>query len=81
MMMNPKRINSATLRSCASLTLALACGSHCAADLAAEKPNIVIIFIDDMGYGDIGPFGNTVLSFFTCLTRMSTTRVMHVPKS
>ena len=24
---------------------------------AADKPNIVIIFIDDMGYGDIGPFG------------------------
>lgn len=22
-----------------------------------EKPNFVIIFIDDMGYGDIGPFG------------------------
>ena len=28
---------------------------------AAEpaKPNIVLIFIDDMGYADIGPFGNT----------------------
>ena len=25
----------------------------------ASKPNIVIIFIDDMGYGDIGPFGAT----------------------
>ncbi len=24
-----------------------------------EKPNIVLIFIDDMGYGDIGPFGST----------------------
>ena len=24
------------------------------------KPNIVFIFIDDMGYGDIGPFGNTI---------------------
>ena len=23
------------------------------------KPNVVIIFIDDLGYGDIGPFGNT----------------------
>lgn len=23
------------------------------------NPNIVLIFIDDMGYGDIGPFGNT----------------------
>jgi arylsulfatase A len=28
--------------------------------LAAERPpNIVLIFIDDMGYADIGPFGNT----------------------
>ena len=25
----------------------------------AQKPNIVLIFIDDMGYGDIGPFGST----------------------
>jgi arylsulfatase A len=26
---------------------------------AASRPNFVIIFIDDMGYGDIGPFGAT----------------------
>lgn len=26
---------------------------------AAVKPNVVIIFIDDMGYADIGPFGAT----------------------
>ena len=25
---------------------------------AAEQPNFVVIFIDDMGYGDIGPFGS-----------------------
>lgn len=28
--------------------------------LGAKNPNVVLIFIDDMGYGDIGPFGNTV---------------------
>ena len=27
--------------------------------LFAAPPNVVIIFIDDMGYGDIGPFGAT----------------------
>jgi len=25
----------------------------------AARPNVVLIFIDDLGYGDIGPFGNT----------------------
>ncbi|MBT7866876.1 MAG: sulfatase-like hydrolase/transferase, partial [Opitutales bacterium] len=28
--------------------------------VGASKPNIVLMFIDDMGYGDIGPFGNSV---------------------
>ncbi|MEM7012244.1 MAG: sulfatase, partial [Verrucomicrobiota bacterium] len=28
------------------------------ASAAADKPNFVLIFIDDMGYGDIGPFGS-----------------------
>lgn len=26
---------------------------------AAEKPNIILINIDDLGYGDVGPFGST----------------------
>ena len=26
---------------------------------ARNKPNIILILIDDMGYGDIGPFGST----------------------
>ncbi len=25
---------------------------------AADKPNVIIINVDDLGYGDIGPFGN-----------------------
>jgi arylsulfatase A-like enzyme len=40
-----------------ALLLALLCCHLSAA--AAPKPNIVIIFIDDLGYGDIGPFGAT----------------------
>src|SRR5690349_14529861 len=27
---------------------------------AADKPNLVLILIDDLGYGDIGPFGSTL---------------------
>lgn len=38
-----------------SLVILLSGLSH-----AADRPNFVIIFIDDMGYGDIGPFGSTV---------------------
>ena len=26
-----------------------------------KKPNVILFFIDDLGYGDIGPFGNTKL--------------------
>jgi arylsulfatase A len=36
---------------------ALACGQA----LAAPKPNIVIIFTDDLGYGDLGCYGSPVI--------------------
>ena len=26
----------------------------------AEQPNLVLIFIDDMGYGDVEPYGSTL---------------------
>jgi arylsulfatase A-like enzyme len=32
-----------------------------AADASLEKPNIVLIFVDDLGYGGISPFGNQKL--------------------
>jgi len=38
---------------CLSDTVAETCGAE------TIKPNVVIIFIDDLGYGDIGPFGAT----------------------
>jgi arylsulfatase A-like enzyme len=40
-----------------SLLLAVAVAAS-----AADQPNFVLIFIDDMGYGDIGPYGSTVNS-------------------
>ena len=39
-------------------TLIISSLSIFASGQAAEKPNFVIIFCDDLGYGDIGAFGN-----------------------
>jgi len=38
----------------------LGCALSVASSWAAQSspPNIVLIFVDDMGYSDIGPFGN-----------------------
>ena len=33
--------------------------STCPTFAVDQPPNVVLIFIDDMGYGDIGPFGST----------------------
>jgi len=38
--------------------LSLLLCAFCASSLAADKPNIVMIFIDDMGWGDFSCFGN-----------------------
>jgi len=37
---------------------------------ASDRPNVIFIFIDDMGYGDVGPFGNKV-NRTPCLDRMA----------
>lgn len=54
------------VRSCPLMKYLVCCGlvglfpgAFAAESLAAvTKPNFVLIFIDDMGYGDIGPFGS-----------------------
>ena len=43
---------------CMCAAVLVVCGNAIAQLAAAERtPNIVVIFIDDMGYADIGPFG------------------------
>lgn len=39
--------------------IAALCFQPFVANAAEDRPNIVLIFVDDLGYGDIGPFGNT----------------------
>ena len=39
------------------VTLALLCGDS----FAAAKPNVVLIFTDDQGYGDLGCYGSTTI--------------------
>lgn len=45
-----------TFRTCCFFLASYAAASAAVGDVPA-RPNIVIIFIDDMGYADIGPFG------------------------
>jgi arylsulfatase A-like enzyme len=40
-------------------TILLLLAAVLSAAVSARPPNVVVIFIDDMGYGDIGPFGAT----------------------
>ena len=47
------------LKSVGAMAAAAAWPGLLAAGSPRRKPNFVLIFIDDMGYGDIGPFGST----------------------
>ncbi|MBT7865792.1 MAG: sulfatase-like hydrolase/transferase, partial [Opitutales bacterium] len=38
------------------------CGLYVAARADEKKPNFIVIFCDNLGYGDIEPFGSTLHS-------------------
>ncbi|EMI18428.1 secreted protein containing Sulfatase domain protein, partial [Rhodopirellula maiorica SM1] len=38
--------------------LVILCGQAFQSSVAAERPNIILVFIDDMGWGDFSCFGN-----------------------
>ncbi|HEX6813083.1 MAG TPA: sulfatase [Planctomycetota bacterium] len=46
--------------SAAALSFALRAQQPAANAPAPRPPNVVVIFVDDMGYGDIGPFGGAI---------------------
>ncbi len=41
--------------------IVLLSGLSCSEERAAIRPNVAIIFIDDMGYGDLGCYGNSIV--------------------
>ncbi|MGY8694359.1 MAG: sulfatase-like hydrolase/transferase, partial [Verrucomicrobiia bacterium] len=52
--MTPRTLTNITLFCIASSLFSLN------AETETRPPNFIVIFIDDMGYGDIGPFGSTL---------------------
>ena len=58
--MNRTGIERTLARHVWALAAALAFATASLAATDGTKPNIVFIFIDDLGYGDIGPFGSTL---------------------
>jgi hypothetical protein len=44
-----------------SLLWALCCATLAATAATPQPTNVIVLFVDDMGYADIGPFGNKTL--------------------
>ena len=48
-------------RSALFLFLSLGLPGLCASDIPGEGPNVLVIYVDDLGYGDLGSYGHPTL--------------------
>ncbi len=48
------------LRFCILLTIVLASSASCRDLLASDKPNVLLVMVDDLGYSDIGCYGGEI---------------------
>lgn len=55
------KLKQATLISAATLSALTACNTDKSKEQTTEKPNIVFILADDLGYGDFGCFGQEII--------------------
>jgi len=59
-MINRRRFMKSAAAAVWSIGASAVLGKRPVAKTARKRPNFIVVFIDDMGYGDIGPFGSKI---------------------